>query len=107
VQVGDPSAIAGAAKPRSLIAAWPSPNPFAGTTEIRCYLPTSAQTTLRIYDLGGRLVRTCLAGWQGQGEWRVLWEGRDDAGRPVPEGVYLYRVVSGGKHNSGHLTLLR
>lgn len=55
--------------------------------------PSSA-IALRIYDVGGRLVKTLVEGPQPAGEESVTWNGRDDAGRPVASGVYFYRLTA-------------
>ncbi|RLG67456.1 MAG: hypothetical protein DRO11_10130 [Methanobacteriota archaeon] len=49
--------------------------------------------TVAVYDLSGRLVRTL---WDGvrttAGRRMVPWDGRDGNGRPVPPGVYIFKV---------------
>ena len=45
-----------------------------------------------IFDLGGRPVRLLYDGSDGPGRYRRCWDGRDDAGRLVLPGVYLYRA---------------
>ena len=55
----------------------------------------SARVTIRIYDFGMNYVRTVIqnitrqTGIEGPPEF---WDGKDDAGNVVPNGVYLYRV---------------
>jgi flagellar hook assembly protein FlgD len=55
-----------------------------------CQLPHGTAGTLSIFEPCGRLVRS-LSG----GESAFVWDGRDEAGRRVAEGVYLYRLVAG------------
>jgi len=45
---------------------------------------------LRVFDLRGRLQRRL------SGAPRVLWDGRDESGAPVPAGVYWVRVPGSG-----------
>ena len=47
---------------------------------------------IRISDLGGHPVRLLYDGHDGPGRYRRCWDGRDDAGRLVSPGVYLYRA---------------
>lgn len=63
----------------------PHPNPFTPQTGVAFDLPASAAVTLRIHDVGGRLVRT-LAGGEtlAAGHHEQPWDGRDDAGGPSP-----------------------
>ena len=49
-------------------------------------------TTVEIFDLGGRRLRLLLREELGDGHHRILWDGTDEAGRPVAPGTYLYRV---------------
>lgn len=68
------------------------PNPFNPATEIRFALPARGQVELRIYDLAGRRVRSLQAGMLEAGARGVVWDGRDERGRPVTSGVYLARL---------------
>jgi hypothetical protein len=84
------------------------PNPFNPTTRIQFSLPEPSQISLRIYDLSGRLV------WQlaGQDQWAagphaITWNGRDDAGRELPSGVYFYRLDAAGDTATMKMTLIR
>jgi flagellar hook assembly protein FlgD len=50
---------------------------------------------VRIYDVGGRFVRALSTPTDGSGERVLTWDGRDDAGRRAPPGVYLARYRAG------------
>jgi hypothetical protein len=69
-----------------------APNPFRGSSEVRFVAPAGGTGTLAVYDARGRLVRELLAGVMPPGEQIVTWDGRSDAGDPVPSGVYFYRL---------------
>jgi flagellar basal-body rod modification protein FlgD len=62
---------------------------------IRFDLPTAADVRLLLYDAGGRLVRRIAGGTRPPGSHSVNWDGRDDTGRTVPDGVYLMRLEAG------------
>lgn len=57
-------------------------------------LRTTDTVSLRVIDHGGDVVRTLIANRRVPAGTRVraVWNGRDDAGRIVPDGVYDYRV---------------
>ncbi|MEW6752632.1 MAG: gliding motility-associated C-terminal domain-containing protein [Candidatus Latescibacterota bacterium] len=55
-------------------------------------LAAPARLSLRLHDLQGRLVREVFAGPAGNGHRDHVWDGADQAGRPVPPGTYLYRL---------------
>ncbi|MCC7141301.1 MAG: S8 family serine peptidase [Candidatus Eisenbacteria bacterium] len=68
------------------------PNPATPQTMIRYRLAASSPATITIYDASGRQVRSLVNGVQAAGEHATVWDGRDDNGRPVASGVYLYRL---------------
>jgi hypothetical protein len=71
------------------------PNPFNPTTTIRYALPEGADVRLVIYNLLGQQVKTLVNGAQGPGRYTVVWDGRDEAGRPAATGMYVYRLQAG------------
>ncbi len=73
------------------------PNPFNPATTIKYYLPKTENVTLRIYNSLGREVRTLIDKKQLDGYHTVTWDGKDNAGRTVSSGVYLYRLSAGEK----------
>ena len=65
-----------------------APNPTRG----RVWLTRpegAARSDLLLVDTAGRLVRRLT------GEGTVIWDGRDDSGRPVASGVYFLREGAG------------
>jgi len=72
------------------------PNPFdpAGEpTKLLFSLNRSAQVTVRVYTVSGRLVRQADFSAQA-GANAFSWDGRDEAGDPVANGVYLVKVAA-------------
>ncbi len=65
-----------------------SPNPFNGRVLIEVGAPGRSVAALRIFDLRGRLARAADVPLTG-GKGVLAWDGRDDAGRPLPAGAYL------------------
>jgi len=83
------------------------PNPFNSATIIRYELPKSVRSTLKLYNLRGQVVRTLLDRQQGAGYYTIDWDGKDDAGRMVPSGVYVYTLTAGEFRASKKLLLIR
>jgi len=68
------------------------PNPFNAGTVISYQLPESGTVTVRVYNLMGEQVRTLVNEKQEAGAYSIHWDAKDDLGRFVPSGVYLYRI---------------
>ncbi len=71
------------------------PNPFAGETRLRVQLPAARAgeaVEIEIYDLLARRVRSLSTRTDGSGRASVHWDGRDQQGRFLPNGVYFCRV---------------
>ncbi len=71
------------------------PNPFNPVTTIRYQLPKTAQVTLTIYSLNGAKVRTLIHAQQGPGYYSVIWDARNQTGRKIASGIYIYRFKAG------------
>jgi hypothetical protein len=83
------------------------PNPFNPETIIEYYLPQSATIRLEILNLLGQKVRTLVAGQRPFGNHWTLWDGKDDSGREVASGVYIYRLVAGKYRESRKMMMLK
>ena len=87
-----------------------APNPFNASTAISFLIPfrlANEETRLSIYNLTGQLVRVLQAETQPAGEHRLSWDGRDDYGREVASGVYIYRLDVGEWAVHRRMLLLR
>jgi hypothetical protein len=77
--------------------AYAYPNPFSPRSEFtRVHYTTGAaggSVSIELFDYGMNRVRTLLSDASRTGERDELWDGRNDAGDIVPNGVYFYRVV--------------
>ncbi len=71
------------------------PNPFNPATTIRYALAEEVQVRLTIYNSLGQTIRTLVSDFQEAGDYRVVWDGRDDSGRSVTSGVYVYELQAG------------
>jgi len=83
------------------------PNPFNPTTTIVYELPLQSNVTLTVYDVTGRRVRELLSGIRPAGRHAAVWNGTDDADRPVATGVYFYRLVAGDFDRTRKMVLLK
>ncbi|MCA9728420.1 MAG: T9SS type A sorting domain-containing protein, partial [Candidatus Eisenbacteria bacterium] len=99
VGVGEPSIV-------SLLQLSTYPNPSVGSTSIALETPAGGTVDLRIFDIHGRTVRS-LAVSAEAGRQLITWDGRDDTGRDVPNGIYLLEARIGRQHAGATLVLVR
>jgi hypothetical protein len=105
---GRPSMTLGAEPPMTFALHQNIPNPFNPTTSIRFNVPPEGGVvTLRIYDVGGCLVRTLVNGAPAPGRNSVMWNGQNDAGTPVAAGVYFCRLVGPGFSRTRKMMLVK
>ena len=71
------------------------PNPFNPTTTIEYELPRDSQVVLQIYNLLGQGIRTLLNQSQPAGMHSAIWDGKNDLGRMVGSGIYIYQIQVG------------
>ncbi|HEX9933632.1 MAG TPA: C25 family cysteine peptidase, partial [bacterium] len=68
------------------------PNPFSSSTHFTFQLNQSAGVEIKIYTVDGRMIRK-LDDVSGQPGFNMIpWDGLDEAGDSIANGVYLYRV---------------
>jgi flagellar basal-body rod modification protein FlgD len=58
----------------------------------RYRLEDLGDVTIHIYDSQGLEVRRIYAGWQDAGEHDIGWDGKNDAGDPVGDGIYSFEI---------------
>ena len=84
-----------------------APNPFNSQTILSYFLLAPGPARLEVFSLTGQRVAVLRQGPQKAGYHRLHWNGRDDAGRPVASGMYLYRLVTDEGILTRKLMLLR
>jgi len=79
-------------------------NPVRGSVAWAYSVWGTEPARLRVYDLAGHLVRSFGL---DRGAGVLRWDGRALSGRPVPKGVYLFRLVQGCRTATGKALLVR
>ena len=83
------------------------PNPTTGSVHIPFVLPGDTPVRLLVVDVLGRVVRTFREVPQGAGPYTMWWDGRDNAGQVIPDGVYFYQLRAGAHVATRQLVLVR
>jgi len=86
------------------------PNPFnpdiIGTT-IQYALPKETDVTITIYNIKGQLVKRIVKGMQSPGIYNVIWNGKDETGKSISNGIYFYQLSTDNKTLIKKMLLLR
>jgi hypothetical protein len=85
------------------------PNPFSEQTKIEFSLHTPQRITITIYNELGQMVKELVNGnYINQGRFQVTWDGKNNSGSDVANGMYLYKITSEkGEVASGKIVVKR
>lgn len=72
------------------------PNPFNPITTIKYELTGNHHVKLKIFNILGQEICMLVNSAQSAGQYKVLWNGRNQKGKEVSSGVYLYRLEVNG-----------
>jgi len=75
--------------------------------EIEYGTPQTAKVELAVYDINGCLVRKLLSQEISAGNYSIMWNMKDDAGREVPPGVYFVKMQAPKGHSTTKFILTR
>jgi len=93
--------------PRGLTLLGNGPNPFGTETTIRFSLSDRADVRLEVYDVRGRRVYVHSYSELNAGLQSLRYGGRDQKGRDLPSGVYVYRITAAGLARESKMTITR
>jgi formylglycine-generating enzyme required for sulfatase activity len=82
------------------------PNPFNPATTIPYSLSTSGHVRLDIFNITGQRITTLVDTHMVEGSHTTSWDGRDNSGKAVGAGIYLYSLTSGGMSEARKMLLL-
>ncbi len=86
----------------------PYPSPSSGDVAFDYTLGAEAQVDLVIYDFAGRRVREVSATrLEGAGPHRLVWDGRDHAGRAAGAGIYVAALTVAGERFERRFSRMR
>jgi hypothetical protein len=83
------------------------PNPFNPSTTFSYQLADDAEVVLSIWNLAGQLVRQLVHVRQPAGSHSTVWDGRNESGSLVANGVYLYEIQAGDFRSARKMVLIK
>ncbi|MFA7330182.1 MAG: FlgD immunoglobulin-like domain containing protein [Candidatus Delongbacteria bacterium] len=83
------------------------PNPFNPETILRFTLAQASPVRLEIFNLAGQRVRVLQDGELPAGAHSLRFDARDEAGRELGSGLYVYRLSTAGRQEARRMLLLR
>lgn len=69
-----------------------SSNPTKNMAAIGYTIPAKMYLKLDIYDISGRLVRILFESEKDPGEYKIIWNGKDNIGGNLGSGIYFVRL---------------
>ena len=81
------------------------PNPFHLTTNVTYSVSEKssnslAKVNLTVFNILGQKIRTLVNKLQKVGSYMVSWDGKDEKGRIMPSGAYIYKLTTGKESQS-------
>ena len=84
------------------------PNPFNPNTTIEYTVPINRKVSVRVYNITGQLVNTLVDNQLvNAGTHKVVWNGKNNLGRQVATGMYLYSLEWAGMKKVKRMTLVK
>lgn len=83
------------------------PNSFNPRTTISFSIAQDGPVRLAVYNIAGRLVNVLVDERLQANTHQVIWEGKDQHGRQVASGVYLYHLSAPGFSAARKMALVR
>jgi hypothetical protein len=83
----------------------PVPNPVSSDAKLMYQLPEAAEVSLRVFDAGGRVVRSLKSGHVEVGVHTLHWDGRDENGARLANGLYFLTMTAGDYVGTSKLIL--
>jgi hypothetical protein len=83
------------------------PNPFNPMINLHFQLYDNEAMEISVYDIQGKKVRSLYSGWMDRGTHSITWDGKEDAGKMVPSGLYFISFKTGSHIETRKISLVR
>jgi len=84
-----------------------APNPATGDVAFSFDLAKRQSVVLAVFSVEGRKIRSLQRGTLDAGHHQLAWDGLDDHGRPVADGMYFARLEAGESSRTTSIVHLR
>lgn len=84
-----------------------SPNPFTNQLKINYTLERNSFVEINIYSINGARISTINCGLLTAGTYNYIWDGTDNNGNQVEQGVYFITLLSGENEYKQKVNLIR
>ena len=95
------------AKPKQFALFQNYPNPFNPETMIRFQIPQADHVTVKIFNTLGAEIRKVVNEQYQAGDYSIIWDGRDNSGKAVSSGTYIYQIQAGQFVDVKRMVLIR
>ena len=75
------------------------PNPINDKTKFTFELSLNAEVEIFIYTIGGRKIKHIKRNYFNKGFNSIIWDGNNEFGRKLANGVYIYKVIANNNDN--------
>jgi flagellar hook assembly protein FlgD len=83
------------------------PNPFNPSTIIKFSIPQTSPVHITVYNMLGQQIRTLFSGVMEAGVQTVTFDGKDQSGKALSSGTYMYRMTAGTFVQTKKMMLLK
>jgi hypothetical protein len=83
------------------------PNPFNAETQIYFSVKDYSSVNLSVNNNLGQKVKTLMEGKYQPGEYRALWDGKNQNGENVASGIYFYTFKEGDHQETRKMVLTK
>ena len=83
------------------------PNPFNPQLFIPFSLANKSEVKIIIYNTRGQVVKDFALGEKNAGNYRIEWDGTDNDGKAVPNGIYCIRMIAGKNYYQTKAILMK
>lgn len=82
------------------------PNPFSASTILKFHIHKSSYINLEVHDMLGKKIKTIASGRYLPGIHELSWDGSDEHGNLVPDGIYLASLFTDNRYTDNQISIM-